>query len=151
MEFVKGINVDNTKELIKNDIRPGKVAKILNECFSRQIFEFGVVHADPHSGNIFVRKHEGSTQVILLDHGIYKYLPDKLRISYSYFWKGILTLDEEMIKYGVSGMGLEGVYYRLLAGMVTSKSWNRIMDPNIVDVKERLGISMNPQEKRETQ
>lgn len=36
------------------------------------IFNRGFVHSDPHPGNILVRKSEkGSTEIVLLDHGLY--------------------------------------------------------------------------------
>lgn len=50
MEFIDGVAVTKTKEIQEMGINPKDVAKLLNHCFSQQIFEFGHVHSDPHPG-----------------------------------------------------------------------------------------------------
>ena len=92
MEFIEGINVDDVETLKKEKFKLKEVSAILSDCFNQQIFKFGTVHADPHSGNIFVRrdKETKKTQVVLLDHGLYKYLSPSLRYAYSNLWMGFL-------------------------------------------------------------
>ena len=35
--------------------------------------KYGFVHADPHSGNLLVRKDKkGKDQLVILDHGLYQ-------------------------------------------------------------------------------
>jgi ubiquinone biosynthesis protein len=71
MEFVDGINIDNVEELRANGFDTLKISRILSECYSKQIFSYGIVHADPHAGNIFVRRGLlNSAQLVFLDHGI---------------------------------------------------------------------------------
>jgi aarF domain-containing kinase len=41
------------------------------QCFSKQIFLDGFIHADPHPGNLLVRRYHGKTQIVILDHGLY--------------------------------------------------------------------------------
>ncbi len=57
-------------------------------AFADQIFRTGFVHADPHPGNLLVRRRPGSegdgrrranTQLVILDHGLYETLPANLR------------------------------------------------------------------------
>ncbi len=38
----------------------------LLRVFSEQIFHTGFVHADPHPGNILIRKVDGQAQIVLL-------------------------------------------------------------------------------------
>ena len=38
----------------------------LLRVFSEQIFHTGFVHADPHPGNILIRKVDGKAQIVLL-------------------------------------------------------------------------------------
>lgn len=39
----------------------------------KMIHKYGFVHADPHSGNILLRKDKkGRDQMVLLDHGLYQ-------------------------------------------------------------------------------
>lgn len=44
----------------------------MSKLYGEMIFKHGFVHSDPHPGNILVRKMKnGSTEIILLDHGLY--------------------------------------------------------------------------------
>jgi len=60
----------------------------------------GFLHSDPHPGNIMVNKMpDGSPQIILLDHGLYRELTEEFRESYSGLWKSLILRDTEKIKY----------------------------------------------------
>ena len=155
MEFVDGINVDNFKKIRENNIDVAEVCALLSNCFSKQIFKYGVVHGDPHSGNVFVRKARINgkikPQIVLLDHGLYKYLGPELRLNYAYLWKGIITQDEKMIENSVKQMGIKDRYmYRLFTGMVTGMNWDDIMDKNEANLKERLDVPNSNEFKTET-
>ena len=56
MEFVSGIPVDKLDKIKEEGINPSDVGHLLNDCFCKQIFDKGIVHGDPHSGNIFASK-----------------------------------------------------------------------------------------------
>jgi aarF domain-containing kinase len=72
------------------------------------IFKEGFVHADPHPGNLFVRKaSDGTAQLVILDHGIYTELKTETRLSYTKLWRGILSQDELMIKQASSELGAD--------------------------------------------
>ena len=47
------------------------------------IHKEGFVHADPHSGNLMVRKFKGKDQLVILDHGLYQQLDLSLKRSYN--------------------------------------------------------------------
>lgn len=51
MEFVDGIKINNTEELLAKGFSLADVDKKLFTAFSEQIFHTGFVHADPHPGN----------------------------------------------------------------------------------------------------
>ena len=57
MSFEEGFAITHKDRMRKEGIDVNAVAKELAYCFSKSIFEYGFVHADPHPGNIFVRKH----------------------------------------------------------------------------------------------
>lgn len=64
------------------------------DLFSAQIFKWGVVHCDPHPGNIFVRRLPGGrAELVLIDHGLYVYMSQKFRREYGEFWKAMMTFD----------------------------------------------------------
>lgn len=68
------------------------------DLFSAQIFKWGVVHCDPHPGNIFIRRlPSGRAELVLIDHGLYVYMTPKFRHEYSVFWKALMTFDNKTI------------------------------------------------------
>jgi predicted unusual protein kinase regulating ubiquinone biosynthesis (AarF/ABC1/UbiB family) len=78
MEFVEGIKVTEVGALRAAGIDPQAVAERLIHVYSEQILLHGLFHADPHPGNVLVRV--GSPpELVLLDFGVVKRLPDKFR------------------------------------------------------------------------
>lgn len=72
MEYVQGGQVNDLEYIKKNKINPYEVSTKLGLLYSHMIFTHGYVHADPHPGNILVKKNSrGKTDIILLDHGLY--------------------------------------------------------------------------------
>lgn len=72
MEFIEGGQINDLKYMQKHQIDPNEVSNKLGLLYSQMIFTHGFVHADPHPGNILVRKNSaGNTDIILLDHGLY--------------------------------------------------------------------------------
>lgn len=77
------------------------------DLFSAQMFLWGIVHCDPHPGNIFVRRlPNGSPEVVLIDHGLYIHMNPDFRHQYALFWKSLLALDNATIKDVVSKWGI---------------------------------------------
>ena len=72
MEFVQGGYVNDLEYMRCNGISTKEVAEKLGTMYSNMIFTHGVVHCDPHPGNIIVRKNDkGKLELCLLDHGLY--------------------------------------------------------------------------------
>jgi aarF domain-containing kinase len=77
------------------------------DLFSAQMFLWGIVHCDPHPGNIFIRRlPDGSPEVVLIDHGLYIRMSPEFRHQYSLFWKSLLAFDNATIKEVVSEWGI---------------------------------------------
>ncbi|KAK4043819.1 putative aarF domain-containing protein kinase 1 [Parachaetomium inaequale] len=75
-----------------------EVMTTMIDLFSAQIFKWGVVHCDPHPGNIFIRRlPNGLPELVLIDHGLYVYMSDKFRHEYGVFWKALMTFDNKKI------------------------------------------------------
>ena len=69
------------------------------DLFSAQIFKFGIVHCDPHPGNMFLRRlPSGRSELVLIDHGLYVYLTPKFRREYAEFWKALMAFDNAAIR-----------------------------------------------------
>lgn len=91
--------VSDVKSLKKMKVNIKDLDKKLFEIFSYQIFITGFVHADPHPGNVFVRKtSKNNTQIVLLDHGLYETISKDVRYNLSRFWEAIVLRDYEMMK-----------------------------------------------------
>lgn len=57
-------------------------------------------------------KSNGKPELVLLDHGLYEYLPASVRLSLCQFWEAIVLKDQaKMDKYAkelnVNGMNIE--------------------------------------------
>lgn len=85
------------------------------KCFADQIYVHGWIHSDPHPGNLMARKlANGKTQIVLLDHGLYRSFPNPHRKWYCKLWKAIILRDQDKIeKYGRK-LGA-GDYYKIFA------------------------------------
>ncbi|EMR72086.1 putative abc1 domain protein [Eutypa lata UCREL1] len=85
-----------------------EVMTTIVDLFSAQIFKFGVVHCDPHPGNIFIRRlPSGRAEVVLIDHGLYVYMSPKFRHQYSLFWKSLMTFDNKTIAEVTAEWGIK--------------------------------------------
>jgi predicted unusual protein kinase regulating ubiquinone biosynthesis (AarF/ABC1/UbiB family) len=60
----------------------------------RQIFEFGVLHTDPHPGNYLVTHHP---RLVILDFGSIRIFPEPIRKAYHGLATGILRRDAKMM------------------------------------------------------
>jgi aarF domain-containing kinase len=78
------------------------------DLFSAQIFKWGVVHCDPHPGNIFIRRlPSGKAELVLIDHGLYVYLSDEFRHQYGVLWKALMTFDNRTIQNVTESWGIK--------------------------------------------
>src|SRR5690242_20063153 len=75
---------------------------------------------DPHPGNVFVRPHpthpRRGAQVVLLDHGLYKELPETLRLQFCRLYKALVLHQLDEIEKASLDMGIKN--WRMLAMMV---------------------------------
>ncbi|SNR32275.1 ABC1 kinase family protein [Lutibacter flavus] len=54
LEFISGIKIDKIKELEEKGFNTKIIAHRLAVSYYKQIFEYGLFHADPHPGNLLV-------------------------------------------------------------------------------------------------
>ncbi len=85
-----------------------EVMTTMIDLFSAQMFLWGVVHCDPHPGNIFIRRQpNGKPELVLIDHGLYVSMTSKFRRQYCQFWKAIMTFDNETLSEITSAWGIK--------------------------------------------
>ena len=151
MEFIDGIKPTDVAELDRHNFNRREVAHKVVQTFNHQIFHTGFIHADPHPGNIFIRRDINSnTQVVLLDHGLYTEVADDTRVAFAKFWKQLILKDEAGIRDSCHELGIK--QYQLFSMMMTGKalknhltqSRNTFTDVTKNDVEEiRKFISAN--------
>jgi aarF domain-containing kinase len=136
----------------KQGINLRALANLISATFIHMIYKEGFVHADPHPGNMFVRKVEGSTsgeaEIVLLDHGIYTELPTDTRLAYNRLWRGILSQDEKAIKDASHDLGAD--FYQLFTAMIVDRKFEDIMDEKKKqNMKQRLGTQFGEKAQKE--
>jgi ubiquinone biosynthesis protein len=67
MEFINGIKITDREALEQAGISPHEVAQLLNDLYADQMLHLGILHADPHPGNLRVQP---GPRLVLLDHGL---------------------------------------------------------------------------------
>uniref|UniRef100_T2MA03 Uncharacterized aarF domain-containing protein kinase 1 n=1 Tax=Hydra vulgaris TaxID=6087 RepID=T2MA03_HYDVU len=141
MEFCQGGVIDDLDFIKKNNINRNDISSKLGRLYSEMIFVQGFIHCDPHPGNILVRlSASGSTEIILLDHGLYQTLPTKTRLTYCDLWQSLINSDINGIKKCSEMLGV-GEYYGLFACMVSGRSWQSIQDG--IERKSITGDELN--------
>ncbi len=72
MEYIDGIKVTDKSVLLANNIDPVKVSESGLRLFVSQILDYGFFHADPHAGNILVKK---DGRIVFIDFGAVGKIP----------------------------------------------------------------------------
>ena len=103
MEHIPGIKMDQVDDISAHGIDPKDIAMIGLRSFSRQLMDFGLFHADPHSGNTIVM-FDG--RVSLVDFGITGYLDDETMHQIAYLLLGYAEHDYEMVMDALLDAGL---------------------------------------------
>src|SRR5438034_8993052 len=67
MDYINGIKITDREALEQAGISPHEVARLLNELYAEQMLHLGILHADPHPGNLRVQP---GPRPVLLDHGL---------------------------------------------------------------------------------
>ncbi|KAL1130985.1 hypothetical protein AAG570_012226, partial [Ranatra chinensis] len=113
-EFIDGIKISNGDALKDAGFSLADIDMKLFKAFSEQIFHTGFVHADPHAGNILIRKgKDKKAQLVILDHGLYEEVPKNVRESLRDLWKSIVLNDHASMKKHSMELGVQESDYRL--------------------------------------
>ncbi|XP_054740156.1 uncharacterized aarF domain-containing protein kinase 5 isoform X1 [Anastrepha obliqua] len=109
MEWVDGFKVSDVERIQREKLDLKDVDLKLFNMFAEQIFHTGFVHADPHPGNVYVRKNakSGQAELVLLDHGLYEFLPESVRLPLCEFWEATVLRDETKMKSSAQRIGIE--------------------------------------------
>ena len=67
MDYIEGIKITDREALEQAGISPHEVARLLNDLYADQMLHLGILHADPHPGNLLVQP---GPRLVLIDHGL---------------------------------------------------------------------------------
>ncbi|XP_071502328.1 uncharacterized aarF domain-containing protein kinase 5-like [Diadema antillarum] len=133
MEFVNGCKVSEKEQMQELGFNLADVDGKLIKVFGEQIFHTGFVHADPHPGNVLVRKNpRGKAELVVLDHGLYEEVPSNIRVAFGQFWRAVILKDEPAMIQHANEMGVPE--YLILGMMLTQRPLN---------MKARRGLHMS--------
>jgi predicted unusual protein kinase regulating ubiquinone biosynthesis (AarF/ABC1/UbiB family) len=104
MEFIDGIKITDRPALAEANISPREVARLLNDVYAEQILRQGVLHADPHPGNLLVQP---GPRLVLLDHGLTVRLTPSLVHSLSEMVRTLVAGDFEGLTRTLIAAGLQ--------------------------------------------
>ncbi len=106
MELAKGGKITDREALVRAGIDPKRVAETLVDVYAEQIFRRGVLHADPHPGNLLVRPGPDGPVLVLLDHGLTVDVPDSLSASLRGMILALEEGDLDALTAGLESAGL---------------------------------------------
>ncbi|KAH3670648.1 hypothetical protein OGAPHI_001163 [Ogataea philodendri] len=104
------INADTIGDYLALGDKGYNIKKLMNniiKVYSRQVFQWGLVHCDLHPGNLMVRFLPDKTQqLVILDHGLYEYFGDEFRRQYAQFWRysfewDMNKLQQVLVEWGI--------------------------------------------------
>ncbi|XP_023710900.1 uncharacterized aarF domain-containing protein kinase 5 isoform X1 [Cryptotermes secundus] len=122
-EFIHGTKISNVDSLRREGFSLAEIDRKLFRAFAEQIFHTGFVHADPHPGNVLVRKAaDGKAELVLLDHGLYEYLLPSVRQPLCRLWKAIVMNNHFDMRTHARDLGVED--YCQLVEILTQRPLN---------------------------
>lgn len=107
-EWMEGVKVADAVRLESAGIDKKRAARSFVEAYCQQIFVDGLYHADPHPGNLLVRKAAGPGEeqaVIFLDFGATARVSEAMRRGMLSFIQGAITRDSSRIIAAMKEMG----------------------------------------------
>ncbi|KAG1947437.1 uncharacterized aarF domain-containing protein kinase 5 isoform X2 [Pimephales promelas] len=122
-EFCDGCKIDNVEEIQRQGLSLKDAAEKLIRTFAEQIFYTGFIHADPHPGNVLVRRGpDKKAELVLLDHGLYENLSKSDRTALCQLWRSIILRDEAGMKTYANQLGVKE--YFLFSEMLLQRPIN---------------------------
>ncbi|XP_048849159.1 uncharacterized aarF domain-containing protein kinase 5 isoform X1 [Brienomyrus brachyistius] len=122
-EYCEGCKINNIEGIRQQGLDLRDVADKLIRTFAEQIFYTGFIHADPHPGNVLVRKGpDNKAELVLLDHGLYQLLSKSDRVALCKLWRAIILRDEDAMRKHSNDLGVKD--YLLFSEMLLQRPIN---------------------------
>lgn len=144
MEFVSGIRPDHVDELRAAGVDLKALSSCFAHLFNNMIFTPMVgLHCDPHAGNIAIRplnKDESKHgkvgtdfEVVLYDHGLYRYVDTPTRVAYAHFWVALMENNpQDMHKYAKQFAHISDEDFKVFAAAITGRDFSSSTDGSVL-------------------
>lgn len=76
MDLAEGIRVTDIPDVLRIEVDMSELADELSRAYLDQIFVHGLIHADPHPGNMILTSDQA---LVLIDLGMVGYVPPRMR------------------------------------------------------------------------
>ncbi len=103
MEYIEGVKITDLDALKRAGIDLRDVARLLNHVYGDQMLHLGILHADPHPGNLLVQP---GPRLALLDHGLTVRLAPSLVASLNKLVQALAGGDFAGIREALRDAGL---------------------------------------------
>ncbi|XP_053105929.1 uncharacterized aarF domain-containing protein kinase 5 isoform X3 [Hemicordylus capensis] len=121
-DFYEACKINDVEGIHRQGLQPKDAAEKLIRMFAEQLFYTGFIHADPHPGNVLVRRGpDGKAQLILLDHGLYEFLQDKDREALCKLWRAIILRDDATMQACSKQLGVRAQDYFLFCEILLQR------------------------------
>ncbi len=104
IEFANGCKITDVKKLKEWGLDPRKIAENGMEIYLTQIFQFGMFHADPHPGNVLVRR---DGVICLIDFGMVGSLMPKDRMAFARVFVSLAQQDAKSMAVNLRKLAIE--------------------------------------------
>jgi ubiquinone biosynthesis protein len=104
MELVGGIKITERARIEAAGLDPADVMQELMRVYTRMILAAGFFQADPHPGNLFVRR---DGRLVLLDFGLSKQLPEGFGLGLFELMFSMMTQNESAMVRAFRELGFE--------------------------------------------
>ena len=152
MDYVTGCRPDNLEYLDAHNISRVEVSATFARIFNTMIFAPGApLHCDAHGGNVAIRpnpdrRYPYNFDIILYDHGLYRFPDAKLRRDYAHLWLAVINADEKLMrKYAFDLAGITDQEFPLFASAITGRDYRVLTKGNIAksnrDASEKANIA----------
>ena len=137
MEFIGGARLDDLKYIDGHHISRSEVCGCLAHIFNNMIFQSGFVHCDPHHGNIAIRyldkpKNGHNFEIVLYDHGLYRTIPNQMKVDYAKFWLALIDKKQNEMKiYGKKFAKIDDEHFPLFAAAITGRDFDHALSGDL--------------------
>jgi predicted unusual protein kinase regulating ubiquinone biosynthesis (AarF/ABC1/UbiB family) len=110
LEWIDGIKINDYPELDAQKINRLEVAKRTVEAYFHQFFDEGFFHADPHPGNIFVKKGSAPDNPVIafVDFGMVGSVTKNMKRAFKDVFMGFLLRDSRTLVSALARLGFIG-------------------------------------------